>query len=776
MQQNIIRISGHENGVRVESRILEERIQSAVQNGGRHLEIDAYGQHGIGGRLWISKKEPVYVKITGSPGQRVGSKGFPHTRIEIFGPASEDVGWLNAGADIIVHGNAGSGCCNAMAQGKVYIAGSIGARGMTMTKRNPRFDPPELWVQGSVGDYFAEFMAGGVAVVCGLDAQDPDNVLGYRPCVGMVGGKIYFRGQHKGFSLPDAKLEPIDDAAWVWLTSNLATYLKAIDKSALFDTLAVREAWQCIAARSPYEKVGKERRSMAAFHKDVWDAELGLGGLIGDLANMDRSPVPLITSGELRRFVPVWENNKYAAPCQSSCPSGIPVHERWRLIRAGRVDEAMDLALAYTPFPASVCGYLCPNPCMQGCTRQIQKMTPVDVSLLGKATLTAAAPELPPLSDKRVAVIGGGAAGISVAWQIRLHGHEAVVFDMEKELGGKIAAVIPSSRIPKEVLDVELERVRKVLSHVHLQQKLTKDEFEQLRSDYDFVVVAVGAQKPRMLPIPGKERAISALEFLRQAKAGAAKPGRRVVIVGAGNVGCDVATEAVRLGAKEITLIDIQKPAAFGKEKEDAEKAGATFRWPCFSKELTAEGLVLASGELIPADTVVFSIGDQPDLEFLPADIATERGFVVVNDIYQTTDARVFAIGDIVKPGLLTDAIGAGRKAANAITDMISGKRPQSDTRTLMIDYSRISLEYFDPRITEYKDVKDCAEQCSSCGSCRDCGVCEAICPRNAITRLALPNDGFEMVVDAEKCIGCSFCAGACPCGIWNVIANTPME
>jgi NADPH-dependent glutamate synthase beta subunit-like oxidoreductase/glutamate synthase domain-containing protein 3/NAD-dependent dihydropyrimidine dehydrogenase PreA subunit len=776
MQDNIVRISGLENGARVESRILEERIQRAVKDGCRHLEIDAYGQHGIGGRLWSAGQEPVYVKVAGSPGQRIGSKGFPNTRIEIFGPGAEDVGWLNAGAEIVIHGHAGNGCCNAMAQGKVFVAGNIGARGMTMTKRNPRFAPPELWVLGSVGDYFAEFMAGGVAVICGHEPQEPSNLLGYRPCVGMVGGKIYFRGPHKGFSQADAKLEPIDDASWSWLTQNLDAYLTAIGKSNLFDALSRREDWQCLAARNPFEKANKKRRAMSSFRKEIWDAELGMGGLIGDLTTLDRSPIPLIVNDELRRFVPVWENKKYLAPCQSTCPTGIPVQERWSLIRSGKIDEALDLALAYTPFPATVCGYLCPNLCMQGCTRQLQKMAPVDVTVLGKASIKAEAPALPPLSDKRVAVIGGGPSGISMAWQIRLKGHDAVIYDMDKTLGGKIASAIPSSRIPKDIVDAELERIRKVLPHVHLQQKLTKDEFEQLKNEFDFVVIAIGSQQARILPIPGKERAMGALEFLKKAKRGEATMGERLVIVGAGNVGCDVATEAARLGAKDITLIDIQKPAAFGKEKKDAEEVGAKFRWPCFSKEITAEGLVLSTGELLPADNVIFSIGDGSDLGFLPPEIAHERGFIKVDAVYQTTDPKVFAIGDIVRPGLITDAIGAGRKAADAIGDILAGKRPQPDQAPKMIDTARVSLEYFDPRITEFADVNQCAGQCSSCGSCRDCGVCENVCPRGAISRVERPNNGYEYVVDAGKCIGCGFCAGACPCGVWSLMENTPLE
>lgn len=775
MQQQSVTIHGMENGRRVDSRILEERIQRAVTQGARDLTVEACGQHGIGGRLFVSRTEPVTVRITGSPGQRAGSMGFPGTKVIVDAPTSDDIGWLNAGAEIVVLGNAGNGAANAMAQGKVMIGGNIGSRGMTMTKRNPKYDAPEMWVLGSVGDYFAEFMAGGTAVVCGFEPQNPDNVLGYRPCVGMVGGRIFFRGPHKGFSLADAKLEPIDDASFAWLTDNLRNFLTAIGRPELFDTLAVRDDWQLIAARSPYEKTGKKRRSISDFRTNVWDAELGRGGLIGDLDDSDRSPIGLIVNGDLRRFVPVWENRKYLSPCQASCPTGIPVQERWQLVRDGLMDEAMDLALAYTPFPATVCGYLCPNLCMQGCTRSVGNLKPLDTALLGKANAKSGRmPALPPLSGKRVAVVGGGPAGMSVAWQLRLAGHEAVIYDLEEKLGGKIAAAIPSSRIPKDVLDAEIKRAQDILPHIQLKKAMSKDEFAQLVTDYDFTVLAVGANKPRMLPVPGKELATPALTFLKAAKKGTAKVGKTVVIIGAGNVGCDVATEAARLGAESITLIDIQTPASFGKERKDAEAVGAVFKWPCFTKEITAEGVTLQSGEKLPAETVILSVGDVPDLEFLDDTIATERGHVKVSEIYQTTNPKVFAIGDIVKPGLLTQAIGMGRHAAQAIEDILSGKRPCEDTRK-MIDYKRAKLEYFDPRIMEFNDLNSCASQCSSCGACRDCGLCETICPTGAISRTQGEGSKFEMVSDPAKCIGCGFCANACPCGVWSLVENTPL-
>ncbi|HSO19225.1 MAG TPA: FAD-dependent oxidoreductase [Desulfosarcina sp.] len=767
-------IIGKQNGERLTSRLLEEQIQQAVQAGHRQLTVQAFGQHGIGGRLWKTGGEPVHIKVDGHAGQRVGSMGYPGTFVDVLGPASDDVGWLNAGAVITVHGHASNGAANGMAQGKVYIAGNIGARGMTMTKYNPRFEPPELWVLGGAGDYFAEFMAGGVAVICGHVPQNPENVLGYRPMVGMVGGRVLFRGPHQGFSHADAKMVPIDDDTWQWLTDGLAGFLTAIDRKELLAALTVREEWQLITARSPQDKLGTVRRSMSDFRQQIWDRRLGKGGIVGDLTDIDRSPIPLITRGDLRRFVPVWENRKFKAPCEATCPSGIPVQERWRLVREGRVDEAVDLALAFTPFPASVCGYLCPHPCMTSCTKGTAFMAPVDVSQLGRASIGAGMPQLPPLSGKRIAVIGGGPAGISTAWQLRRKGHEAVVFDTAATLGGKIASVIPNSRIPAEVVRKELERAAEVIPHVHLQQQLSRADTAQLVADYDFVVLAAGAQQPRTLPIPGKERLVTAMDFLSAAKNDGVKPGERVVVIGAGNVGCDVATEAARLGAREITLLDVQEPASFGKEREDAEAAGARFRWPVFTRQITKKGVELESGELIPADTVVVSIGDAPDLAFLPEDVATERGFVVVNDDYQTSNPKVYAIGDVVRPGLLTDAIGAGRRAAETIAEILAGKRPGADRKTV-IDIKRISLEYLDPRIVQYEDMAQCGSQCSSCGSCRDCGICIAMCPEAAISRQAGEGVVFEYVVDPNRCIGCGFCAGACPCGIWDLVENTPI-
>ena len=177
-----------EKGQRINSMNFEKMVREAAQ-ASPSLTLEAYGQHNIGIRL--QRKDGLSLTVKGPSGQRLGCMGMPGTSIVCEGSTSDDVGYLNIGAEVTVLGDATNGACNAMANGKVFIGGSIGARGLTMTKWNPDFSRPELWVLGSTGDSFAEFNCGGIAVVCGINPKNPANVLGYRPCVGMVGGWIF---------------------------------------------------------------------------------------------------------------------------------------------------------------------------------------------------------------------------------------------------------------------------------------------------------------------------------------------------------------------------------------------------------------------------------------------------------------------------------------------------------------------------------------------------------------------------------------------------------
>ncbi len=135
------------------------------------------------------------------------------------------------------------------------------------------------------------------------------------------------------------------------------------------------------------------------------------------------------------------------APCQATCPSAIPTQDRINLLRQGKVKEALELVLKYSPFPGSVCGEVCPNLCMDACTRQFLDH-PVAMKELGRLSLEAAAPTARPASGKKVAVIGGGPGGLSAAWQLRLLGHEVTVYEADGRSAASCARSSPTERLP----------------------------------------------------------------------------------------------------------------------------------------------------------------------------------------------------------------------------------------------------------------------------------------------------------------------------------------
>lgn len=764
-----------ENGQRIDSKIYNEMIQEAFQKSDK-LILEAFGQHNVGGRLKNGGR-PVDIQIKGPCGQRLGCMGMPGTTITCHDSASDDVGYLNIGADITVLGDATNGCCNAMAEGKVYIKGSIGSRGLTMTKWNPEHKRPELWVLGSTGDTFAEFNCGGIGVVCGVDAKTPNNVLGYRPCVGTVGGSIYYRGKtDNSYSRTNVKAVLPDDQQWQWLMDRMPDYLTAIDRMDLLETLSVREEWKLLAAIPPQERalMFSGPMPMAEFRQNIWDKGFG-GDPIRDLApGLDRSPIGLIETGDLRRKKPYWANQESAAPCAYYCPVHIPTIDRMRLLREGKDKEAYELILEYTPFPASVCGSVCPNLCMTNCSRQVVDQS-IDMSVLGRAVKDFPAPPVAESLGKKVAIIGGGPGGMNAAWQLALRGIEAHIFEQDDKLGGKLSQVIPWERLPQAVWDSEVQRFLSTPNiHVNYGVNMTKDKFAELREEFDYIIVAVGTHEPRTIPFPGHERVIPALDFLKDAKSdNPPAVGKQVVIIGAGNVGCDVACECYKLGAQEVTLVDIQKPLAFGKERKAAEAFGARFKWPVSTKEVTEEGLIDAADELIPAQTVIISIGDVPALNFLSDTVEVMTvggaGWIKTNDSCRTSDPKVFAVGDVERPGLATNALGHGKNAAHAIVAEVKGEKWHPFTKQV-INLVNLTPTHYEPQscADEHSDMDE-ADRCMSCGSCRDCHMCETICPTGAISREKLADGDYRYVSDDDKCIACGFCSDTCPCGVWLI-------
>ncbi len=772
-------IKGNLDGKRVSSKELEEQLQKAIKDGAKELTVVADGQHGIGGRIW-PRHGKVKVTIEGTAGQRVGSMGMDNTEVLVKGSSSDDTGWLNCGAIITVLGDVANGAHNAAAQGKLYVQGGGGARCDTMTKKNPRFPDLESWYFRSVGDSFAEFKAGGIAVVCGVNPRDPENILGYRPCVGMVGGTIYFRGKIKDeYSKADVKLMDLTEQDWAWLTANMKPYLAAIDRTSYYEELTKdMGAWKKLISFTPAEKAkakGKLKMSLTDFRLSVWEKEVGKGGMFGAYLTHDRSVLPYVTNGEERRWKPVWKNDQYLPPCAYACPSRIPSHKRAMLIRQGRSAEALSLVLQYSPLPATVCGTVCPNLCMTDCTRG-RVDEPLNIKAYGSAALNLKAPKKAKATGHSIAIIGGGPGGLSVAWQLGLKGHSVDLYEASGKVGGKLEMCIPRERLPKKILDKELSRFAEIGVNVHVKTPVDRKKFDRIYSDHDVVVIAVGAQEGRVIPFPGHEDVIKGIDYLKEINFGKPKnmKGKKVVVIGAGNVGMDIACQAWDHGAESVIAVDVQKPAAFGKEMELASSKGTQIQYPKFTEKYDARAkkIFFKDGTSLDADTVIISIGDKPVLDFLPPSVNTERGYITVNDLGQTSDVKVFAIGDATKPGLVTHAIGQGRVAADKVHSLLMNTDYVPEERRV-IPVERVKTQYYEACRTEIKFTpKKEADRCMSCGSCRDCGMCVETCYYGAITRKKLPNKSFEYKVDESKCIGCGFCAGICPCGVWEMVEN----
>ncbi len=769
-------INGNIGGKRVPSRILEEQIQEAVRDGARDILVLAEGQHGIGGRIW-PRGETIKIAVEGPAGQRLGSMGMSDTEIVVRGSASDDVGWINCGARITVLGDVTNGAHNAAAQGVLYVQGSGGARCDTMTKRNPRFDPPQSWYFRNVGDSFAEFKAGGIAVVCGVEPRDPESVLGYRPCVGMVGGTIYFRGKTSTYSERDVQLLDITPQDWQWLITEMKNFLKAIDRESYYGELTRdMSEWKKLVAYTPAEKAARVRTklSAASFRKDFWEKGVGEGGIFAEYLNHDLTILPYITTGTNRRNRPVWNNEKYQPPCAYSCPSHIPSHKRATLIRQGKMKEAMDLVLRFSPLPATVCGQICPNLCMQSCTRGMVDR-PLNIKEMGSLALKQPAPKPAKKTGNKIAVIGGGPAGLSAAWQLGLKGHSVDLYESADKLGGKIELCIPRERLPHEVLLKELSRFGEVGVSTHTGKTVNRKEFDRIYKNHDVVIVACGAHMPREIKFPGSEDVMAAIDFLKGINFGksVSLKNKKVVVIGAGNVGMDVASQAFNCGAASVTAVDIQKPAAFGKEMDIAREKGTEILWPKFTEryDKKEKKIYFKDGSSLSADLVIMSVGEVPILDFLPPDILTERGWLKVNELGQTSDVKVFAIGDATKPGLVTHAIGQGRIAADVIHSQLMHYDYLPEVKQV-VPYEKIKTEYYDVCRFEGFNAKKEASVCMSCATCRDCHMCEVTCYWGAISRVEHKDGSYEYVVDDDKCIGCGFCAGICPCGVWEMVEN----
>jgi len=406
-------------------------------------------------------------------------------------------------------------------------------------------------------------------------------------------------------------------------------------------------------------------------------------------------------------------------PCSSACPAGIDIPRYIRLIKEGKYPEAVAVIREKVPFPA-VLGYICLHFCEEECRRRnaneaiairsLKRFAAENDTGLWKQKVKTA-----PATGKRVAIVGSGPAGLTTAYYLAKLGHSVVVFEALPVVGGMMRVGIPKHRLPSGVLDKEIDEIKSVGVEIKTDARVKSVE-TLLEEGYDAVLIAVGAHRGQKLPIPGAELSGVLLntEFLRDVNLGKkVKVGSRVVVLGGGNVAFDCARTALRLGAKDVHLACLEEAGGMLATPEECGWGGEEgitvhnsqgftrivgnngrvggvecldVKSFSFDKEgrLSVESIA-GSEHILPADTVIFAIGQLPELELVEGVSAIKtsrrRTLEVDEDTLATGRAGVFAAGDAVTGTTsVVEAIAAGRKAASSIDRYLGGEGEIEET------------------------------------------------------------------------------------------------
>lgn len=398
------------------------------------------------------------------------------------------------------------------------------------------------------------------------------------------------------------------------------------------------------------------------------------------------------------------------APCFYTCPTHHDVQGYVGLIANGKTKEALEIIKRDNPLPASI-GRVCPHPCEKKCRRAFVD-EPVSICALKRFAADSEDVVLPKkaATSKRIAVVGGGPAGISCAYFSALSGHEVEIFESESSCGGMLRYGIPEYRLPKSVLNKELESVFGLGVKVHYNKRLGRDfSVADLKNGFDAVFIAIGAQKSGSLRCEndGAEGVLGGIDFLYDVATGKTNAlCGKVAVVGGGNTAIDAARTAVRLGAKEVSIIYRRTENEMPAEKleiKEAKEEGVKFRFleSPLSVALNgkkAAGLVLqkmkqgepdSSGrrksvpiegatETVSFDLIISAVGQLVDGSALSGLELTKKGTVCVNeDTYMTSVDGVFAAGDVINkgPDIAISAIAGGKNAAKAIDAYLFGRK-----------------------------------------------------------------------------------------------------
>jgi 2-oxoacid:acceptor oxidoreductase delta subunit (pyruvate/2-ketoisovalerate family) len=505
-------------------------------------------------------------------------------------------------------------------------------------------------------------------------------------------------------------------------------------------------------------------------------------------------------------------------PCNQACPAGENIQQWLYRAEDGSYETAWRQITEDNPFPA-IMGRVCYHPCQTSCNRaQLDEAVGINSveSFLGDEAIRRGwtVPVDAELSGKRVLVVGAGPSGLSAAYHLTRLGHAVTVMDSRASAGGMMRFGIPRYRLPREVLDAEVQRIVDMGVTIELNHPVTDLPATMREGGFDAVFLAVGAHIGRRAYIPAGDsaRIVDAVSMLRGME-GQEPPmlGRRVVY-GGGNTAMDAARTARRLGATDAVVVyrrTRDRMPAHAFEVEEAIEEGVRMKWlstitRADGERITIEkmrldetGFPQPTGEFeeLSADTVVLALGQQADLSLLDGlpGVEVEDGVVKVAENFATGYTGVFAGGDMVpSERTVTIAIGHGKKAARHIDAWLRDTTYQPAPRHDLARFDLLNTWYYSDapatvrpqldlarRTSTFDEVQGGldestalfeARRCPSCGNCFECDNCYGVCPDNAVVKLG-PGERFEFNYD--YCKGCGVCVAECPCGAITMVPES---